>query len=83
MPVMTQELQDAYTEWLLLWGYREVSMAEVHSQKPMFYTAVIAVIAARDAWIDAWIDAWDANINTNRKNNTYQLKAPEKLTNNS
>ena len=35
MPKITPELQEAYNEWLLRWGYREVTIAELHMDKPM------------------------------------------------
>ena len=35
MPTMTPELQEAYNEWLLKFGFREVPLAGVRADKPM------------------------------------------------
>ena len=41
MPIMTPELQAAYNEWLLKFGFREVLGAEMRADKTMLDTSEI------------------------------------------
>ena len=41
MPAMTPKLQEAYNEWLLKFGYREVPLAGVRADKPMLNNSEI------------------------------------------
>ncbi len=68
---MTPELQEAYNEWLLLWGYREVSTKAAQITRPYLFSKVGSNIMGQYV---------------HRLNNfphIYQLKTIEELNNES
>ena len=65
MPTMTPELQEAYNEWLLKFGFRVVKLLEIEHEKLN--------------WLK--LELWRGNlvIRIDNIHITYQLKTPEEI----